>query len=234
MTKAGAILGKILNSIVTDLQPGISADKIDESIERYILSSGAIPSFKNYHGYQFSSCISVNEEVVHGIPKNKTIQYGDVVGIDVGVCYQGYHADAAKTIIVGKTSTIAQKLVKITELALKLAIAGIKPNTKLTSIQNIIQQTAIQNKLSIVKNLTGHGIGKNLQEPPSIANFVDGNSIILQEGMTFCLEPMFTIGSGEIRIKNDGWTIETYDKKLAAHFEHTLLVTKKGCRILTQ
>lgn len=234
MRRSGKILSQVFKKIVPVINAGKSTLEIDHKIEMLILEQKAYPVFKDYEGYKHASCLSVNEEVVHGIPsRNKILKFGDIVGIDIGVKYQGYCTDAAKTVIVGKTHKEARELIKITKQALVMATSHIKDGAKLSSIQKIIERQAQDNQFGIVRNFTGHGIGKRLQEEPIIHNYVTGKDLILKAGMTICIEPMFTQNREEVYVKDDGWTVETCDKSLTAHFEHTILVTKNGAEVLT-
>lgn len=235
MRRSGKILSKVFEEISPAIKAGKSTLAIDQIIDALIKKYHAYPAFKNYGGYQHASCISVNEEVVHGLPlADKILRKGDIVGIDIGVKYHGYCTDAARTIILGNTNNQAKKLIKITNQALKMAIERIKDGVKLSSIQKIIEKQARDHHFGIVRNFSGHGIGKRLQEEPVIHNYVTGKEVFLKAGMTICIEPMFTSGKEEVIVKKDGWTVQTQDKSLAAHFEHTILVTKTTAEVLTQ
>lgn len=231
--------GKILGSVLKDAQklckPGIKTIEIECFIEKKIRNSGGEPSFKNFKGYPYSSCISINEEVVHTLPSQRMIQDGDIVSIDVGVFYKGFHNDAAVTVGAGKISRIAKKLLSVTNKSLNEAIKLVKPHKKIGDIQATIQCVVEKEGFQLVRDLSGHGIGRKLQEPPSIPNIGKINTgFTLQEGMTFCLEPMVSIGSYKVCTMPDGWSVATCDKSLTAHFEHTILITANGSEVLTQ
>ncbi len=213
MRAGGKIAARVLEKLKKKILPGMTVKELDTLAEKEILKAEATPSFKNYHKYPATTCVSVNEEVVHGIPTNKIIHEGDLVGLDLGVFYKGYHTDTAVTIGVGKITPHAQKLRDITESALKKGIKAIKPGVHLGDIQEIIQKEIEKNGFGVIRDLSGHGIGKNLQESPSIPNF----------GKT---------GTGPVL--KDGWTVVTADRSLAAHFEHTVAITKTGAEVLTK
>lgn len=235
MAEGGKILSSILKKAKNYTYAGMTTLALDHYIENLIYANNAKPSFKNYQNYGFASCISINEEVVHGIPGKRIIKSGDVVSIDVGVLYKGFHNDAAVTFAVGKISEKAQKLIKITERSLNNGIDLVKPGIHLGDIQAVIQKTIENAHFSVVRDYSGHGIGRNLQEAPSILNYgFPGTGFVLKEGMTICIEPMVTAGNHEVKVKKDGWTVITEDKSLAAHFEHTILVTKNGHKVLTK
>ena len=235
MKKAGSIAALVLDTIKNEIKPGMTTTLIDQRAEEIILQNKAGFSFKGFGGYPAATCISINEEVVHGIPKNRTIEEGDLVGIDVGVNYQGYHADTAISVGVGKISQEKQKLLKITQESLGNGIALVKPGVHLGDIQAAIQATIESAGFGVIRDLSGHGIGTKLQEPPSIPNFGRaGTGLILREGMTIALEPMVSAGDYHIMIKADGWTVITADGSPSAHFEHTIAVTETGAEILTK
>lgn len=235
MKKAGHIAALVLDTIKSEIKPGMTTNFIDQKAEEIILANKAGFSFKGFGGFPSTTCISINEEVVHGIPKNRIIEEGDLVGIDVGVNYQGYHADTAITVGVGKISAEKQKLLDVTRDSLKSGIAMVKPGIHLGDVQSVIQNTIESAGFGVIRDLSGHGIGSQLQEPPSIPNFGKaGTGLILQEGMTIALEPMVSTGDYHIMIKSDGWTVITADGSPSAHFEHTIAVTSTGAEILTK
>lgn len=234
MRKSGRILAIILNKLKNEIKAGITTESLDikaaKMMEKYHVKS----AFKGFQGYPYSTCVSINEEIVHGLPSKRIIQNGDIVSIDSGVMYRGYNSDAAFTVAVGQISNKTKKLIQTTEKVLKLAISLIKEGASLKSIQLKMQEYAHKAGFAIIRDLTGHGIGKSLQEEPVIANYPYGKKdIILKSGMTFCVEPMLSCGDWRITSHENGWAIETADKSMAAHFEHTLAVTKTGCEILT-
>lgn len=234
MRQGGKILAKTLKRLEDMVAPGISDEDLDREAALMIKRAGARPSFLNYKGYPKNICVSINEEVVHGLPSGRKFQEGDLVGIDLGVLYQGLHTDAAITVGVGKIDPKAKLLMKTTKLALDEASKLVKPGVHLYEIGKKISKISESAGLSVVKDLCGHGIGRSLQEPPSILNFSDKKyDFILRPGMTICLEPMLNLGRSEIQIKKDGWTVITKDHSRSAHFEYTILVTKSGFEILT-
>lgn len=231
--------GKILAQILQKLKAFSVIDKTTAQIEQYsqiLLKKFNVKSaFLGFHGYKYNTCISINDEVVHGLPGSRIIKNKDIISIDMGVLYNNYNTDSAITFKIGNIDNNIQKLINTTENSLYNAIKLIKPNEHIGTIQNKIQNTILENGFHLVKNLTGHGIGKCLQEDPIIENYGKINTgFILKPGMTFCLEPMATTGNGNIKVDNDNWTIRTCDAKFSAHFEHTLAVTDSGYEILTK
>jgi methionyl aminopeptidase len=194
-----------------------------------------VSSFKGYSGYPSSICVSINEEVVHGIPqKDRIIHDGDIVSIDIGACYKGFHGDAARTFPVGEVSTEAHKVIDVTRQSFYEGIKKAKAGNHLHEICAEIQHYVEDNGFSIVRDLVGHGIGKNLHEEPQIPNYKPiGRGPKLTEGMTLAIEPMVNVGSHEVRVLKDNWTVITLDKSLSAHYENTILITKNGCELLT-
>lgn len=235
MKKAGHIAALVLDTIKKEIKPGMTTLQIEQKAEKIILENKAECSFKGFGGYPAATCISINEEVVHGIPSNRAVKEGDLVGVDIGVYYLGFHADTAITLGIGKISKEKQKLLNVTSDSLNKGIAMVKPGIHLGDVQAVIQGTIESAGFSVIRDLSGHGVGTELQEPPSIPNFGKmGTGLILQEGMTIALEPMVSTGDYNIRIKSDGWTIITADGSPSAHFEHTIAITSKGAEILTK
>ncbi|HOK41052.1 MAG TPA: type I methionyl aminopeptidase [bacterium] len=236
MSISGQILADTFKYIKRFIKAGISTYEIDKIIEEYILSRNAIPAFKGYNGFPAASCISVNEVVVHGIPsKEKILKNGDIVSIDIGVIKNNYCADAAFTYEIGQISKKAKKLVDITKEALKKGIEQIYPGNRLSNISYAIQSYAEKNNFSVVRQFVGHGIGQKMHESPQVPNFgKKNNGIILKPGLVLAIEPMINEGVAEVVILSDGWTAVTRDKKLSAHFEHTVAVTENGALILTE
>ncbi len=233
---ANQIVANILAELKELIKEGISTWDIDRIAEEKIIERGAKPAFKGYHGYPASTCISINEEIVHGIPSKKRIlSYGDLVSIDLGVIFEGYFGDAAFSAFVGEPPTeAAEKLLKVTKEALYIGISKCKPKKRLGDISEAIQGYAESKGLGVVRKFVGHGIGKALHEPPEVPNFgVKGTGPVLKKGMVIAIEPMFTLGSFDVNILNDGWTAVTADGSLAAHFEHTVAITEKGPDILS-
>ena len=236
MKKGGKIAALVLATIKSKIKPGITTAELDQIAVKVIKDHQAGFSFQGFGGYPAVSCISVNNEVVHGLPSTtRILKDGDIVSVDVGVNYEGLHADTAATFAVGKISKEAQKLIDITQKSLAEGIKAIKPGKYLGDISAVIQQVIEDAGFGVVRDLTGHGVGKNLQEAPSIPNFGEyGTGPILKEGMTLAFEPMVTSGDWHIKVKPDGWTVITTDGSLSAHFEHTIAVTKSGAEILTK
>ncbi len=234
MKKAGKIVYETHQYLKPFIKEGITTKELDTLAEEFILGKGGIPSCKGYQGFPATLCISVNEEVVHGIPGSRVLKNGDVVSIDICVSYEGYHGDSAWSYRVGKVDEEKEYLLKYTEEALYAGLSKVKPGNKIGDISNAIERVAKKHNLGIVRELVGHGVGKHLHEKPDIPNYGKENTgYLIKEGMVFAIEPMLTLGGKEIVVLDDGWTIETYDKSPAAHFEHTVVVTKDGYQILT-
>lgn len=234
LARGGKILASVLNKIKQNIKIGSNLLDIDSAIETEITKNGATPSFKGFEGYPNASCLSINSEVVHSIPKDYILKSGDVLGIDVGLWYKGICVDSAITISVGKTDPKINKLIKITRQSLIETIQIIKPGITVGDIGYHIQRYADENNFGLVKNLTGHGVGYKVHDDPSIPNFGNqGEGVIIKPNMVLAIEPMFTLGSGEIRTDSDGWGIKTIDGSIAAQFEHTILVTKTKNIIIT-
>lgn len=235
MKEAGRILAITHEELEKALRPGMSTYEIDKLGEEIIRSYGCIPSFKNYNGYPASICVSVNDEVVHGIPsKKRLIKEGDIVSLDAGVIYKGYHSDAARTHAVGEISEEAGKLIRVTRECFFEGIKVVKEGVHLNDVARAIQFHAENNGFSVVRDLVGHGIGRNLHEDPQIPNFVQRRrGARLQAGMTLAIEPMINAGAYSVRWLDDDWTVVTEDGSLSAHYENTVLVTKEGCELLS-
>jgi len=237
--QAGAIVGGALNLSATLAKPGVTTKSLDEAVFKYINEKGGQAAFKGYRGYPANICASVNEEVVHGIPDKRVLKAGDILSVDIGVCYKGYYADAAVTVPVAGIKPETQRLVEVTRESLRLAINKIKAGIKLSEISATVQDFVEANGFSVVRDLVGHGIGSAMHEDPQIPNYVDKNltraedSIILKEGMALAIEPMVNQGGYEVETLSNGWTVVTADRKLSAHFEHTVLVKKDGSEIMT-
>lgn len=241
MKEGGKILAHILDLITKKIKPGVSTGELNAYAEKLIDEFGATASFKNYkaawaeHAYPAALCVSVNNEVVHGIPSDRILKDGDIVGLDCGLRYRGLYTDMARTVGVGKISKLAQKLINATEDALVSGIEMLAPGVKLSSISKTIQSKIEKAGFSVVRQLVGHGVGHAAHEDPQIPNYVGGNfpEVILKSGMCLAIEPMVNSGSFEIETLEDGWTIVTADGSLAAHFEHTIAITDGGYEILT-
>ncbi len=233
--EASRIVAEVLEYVKDRLIPGTSLAAIDRWIDEYIRKRGGSPTFLGYRGFPRSSCISLNNEVVHGIPADeKVIKEGDLVKVDVGVTLNGYIGDAARTYIIGEVSDRALELVRTTEEALYKGIDAAKPGNRLSDISHAIQVTAEAHGFSVVRELGGHGVGLKLHEDPIIPNFgKPGRGPVLKAGMVFALEPMLNMGGPEVKTLDDGWTVVTKDGSLSAHFEHTIAIREKGAEILT-
>jgi methionyl aminopeptidase len=237
MGKAGEILAEVLDILEANAKPGLSTAELDSLAEKLILSRGARPSFKGFNGFPASICASLNDEVVHGIPsKRKILRGGDLLKIDVGVEFEGYHADGARTFVVGngEVDEIVIELINTTKVALEKGIKAARKGARLGDIGYAIQSYVEGKGFSVVKALTGHGIGRSLWEDPPVPNYGSrGKGIILKEGMTLAIEPMVNIGDDRVFTAKDGWTVKTVDGSLSAHFEHTIAIMGEGCLILT-
>lgn len=217
------------------IKPGITTKELDKIAEKFILSKGCTPSFKNYNGFPASICTSVNDEVVHGIPSNRKLKEGDIISVDIGVCYKGYHGDSAWTYPVGKISEEKQYLLEHTKKSLFEGLKEVKPGNKLGDICSAIGFYASKHNLGIVRELVGHGVGTNIHEDPEIPNYGTPNTgPVLKEGMVFAIEPMLNLGGDDVVMLDDDWTIVTEDYSPSAHFEHTVVVTSTGYEILTR
>ena len=235
MREAGRIVALAHQEIKQHIKPGITTKHIDEIVEKVIRENNAIPSFKGYGGFPGSACTSVNEQVVHGIPSEEIeLQEGDIISVDIGANYKGYHGDSAWTYPVGEISDKAKKLLEVTEQSLFEGLKHAKSGNRLTDISHAIQTYAESFGYSVVREFVGHGLGKNLHEDPQIPNYgPPGRGTLLKAGMTLAIEPMINQGRKEVKVLKDNWTAVTTDGKLSAHFEHSILVTDDECIILT-
>lgn len=236
MQASAEILASVFLEIRKLVAPGVTTAELDEVIEARIREAGCIPSFKGYHGFPASACISVNEEVVHGIPSSRALVEGDIVGIDIGLIRDGWHADSAETIPVGRIGDEAQRLIDVTRECLARGIAAIAPGRRISAIGIEIEKHARANGFSVVEELVGHGIGRNLHEDPQVPNFrcYTMPDPVMEEGLVLAIEPMINAGTKRVSTARDEWTIVTADRRLSAHFEHTVAVTADGPRILTR
>jgi len=235
--KSGQILAYVLNKVAKATKAGISTKKLDELAEKIIKDKKATPAFKGYDGFPASLCVSINENIVHGIPtKDRILKQGDIVGLDLGVKYNNYFSDMAVTIAIGKIQPQTQKMIKVTKNALALGIKQAKTGNTIGDIGKAIQCYVEKNGFSVIRQLTGHGVGKKVHEDPKVPNFSPSpwENIKLEEGMVLAIEPMVAMGDFKIKTLNDGWTIAMADMSLSAHFEHTIVVTKTGGKILTK
>ncbi len=235
MKVAGEIVASCHELLASVIKVGMTTKELDAVAEKYIRSRGATPSFKHYNGFPASICASVNEEVVHGIPSKRVIKDGDLVSIDIGANYKGYHGDSAWTYAVGNVSDEDKHLMKITEESLFIGLEKVKPGNRIGDVSHAIQEYAETNGLSVVRELTGHGIGQILHEQPTIPNFgAPDRGPKIKAGMALAIEPMLNLGKKNVVILEDDWTIVTADGKKSAHFEHTVIVTDDGYEILTK
>ncbi len=229
------IVAEVLSRLREKVKPGISTGELDKFAEEISRNRGAKPAFKGYHGYPYSLCTSINEEVVHGMPSERILKEGDIIGLDFGVIHKGIYGDATITLPVGKISIEAQKLIEVTERSLYAGIEQIKVGNRLGDISAAIQMTVEEAGYSVVRDFVGHGIGRNLHEDPQIPNHgKKGRGIELKSGMIFAIEPMVNQGNYKIKILSDDWTVVTEDGRLSAHFEHSVAITDNGPDILSK
>ena len=237
MREAGRIVAEVLAEIREAVAPGVTTADLEAIADRIIVGKyAAIPSFKGYRGFPGMVCASVNEEIVHGIPRQRVLNEGDIVSVDVGVIYKGFHGDSAITVAVGKIDAESQRLMDVTAESLRLGIEAAKPGKFTTDVSRAIQEYVESQGYSVVREYTGHGIGRQMHEDPQIPNYFEprlGGRVRLRPGMTFALEPMVNIGGWRTRVLDDRWTVVTADGTRSAHFEHTVAVTKNGPEILT-
>jgi len=238
MREAGRIVAEVLSEIRETVAPGVTTADLEAVADRIIVGKyGAVPSFKGYRGFPGMVCASINEEIVHGIPGQRVLHTGDIISVDVGVIYKGYHGDAALTVGVGQIDAESQRLMDVTAESLKVGIGAVKPGGWTTDISKAIQAYVEGQGFSVVREYTGHGIGRQMHEDPQIPNYFEprlGGRFRLRPGMTFALEPMVNIGGWKTRVLGDHWTVVTDDGSRSAHFEHTVAVTKNGPEILTR
>lgn len=234
MRRAGEIVFGCLDLGRTMMKPGVRPIEVDRAVEEYIRAQGATPSFKGYMGYTASTCISVNEEVVHGIPGTRPFKDGDIVGLDIGAIWRGYHGDAARTFAIGDVPERTRQLLTVTRESLEKGIEQAREGNRLSDISHAIQKHAEAAGFSVVRNLVGHGIGQDLHEKPQVPNYgPPGMGPKLKVGMVLALEPMVNIGGQDVYTKPDRWTIVTADGSLSAHFEQTVAITENGPEVLT-
>jgi methionyl aminopeptidase len=238
MRQAGRIVAEVLALVAAELKPGVTTAHLDRLAERHIRGAGAVPSFKGYghrsNPFPASLCISIDDEVVHGIPGERMIREGQIVSIDAGAIYDGWHGDGARTFIVGEPRPEVGQLIDTTRLAMMAGIAAAVPGAHLGDISAAIEDVAQPHGYGIVRQFVGHGIGTEMHQEPQVPNYRTGvRGMTLQPGICLAIEPMLTLGSHEVEVKPDGWTVVTSDGSLAAHFEHTIAVTDNGPEILT-
>ncbi len=237
MRKAGKIVSDTFKVLQAAIQPGVTTKELDAIAYKHITSQGATPSFKGYGGFPASICASINDQVIHGIPDDTVLREGDIISIDIGACYHGYHGDSAKTFPVGKISAEAQKLIDVTKQSFYEGIAFAKRGNRVSDISAAVQRYVEARGYSVVRDYTGHGIGAKLHEEPSVCNFgTPGRGARLVPGMTIAVEPMVNVGAYDVFVDADNdWTVYTEDGTLSAHYEHTILITADGdCEILTK
>lgn len=241
MREGGKILASVLRELASKVKPGLRLAELDELGEKLIRGAGATPSFKGYQAsgmtkpYPTSICLSLNDEIVHGLPKDKILQEGQILTIDAGVYFKGFHTDSAVTVGVGKISSEAQKLIDTTRASLAIAIAMLRPNIQLGDIGYVINKFIKENKFSVIDGLVGHGVGRELQEDPIVPNFgKPGTLETLKEGMVIAIEPMVSTGKKNIILDKDGFTYKMADGSISAHFEHTVAITEDGNIVLTE
>ena len=236
MQASAEILASVFLEIRKLVVPGVTTKSLDDAIEAMIREAGCVPSFKGYHGFPASACISVNEEVVHGIPGDRQLVEGDIVGIDIGLIKDSWHADSAESIPVGEVSDKAAKLLRVTQECLERGIEAIQAGSRISVIGSAVEKHARANGFSVVESLVGHGIGQDLHEDPQVPNFrcFTMPDPIMEEGLVIAIEPMINCGTKRVVTDSDEWTIRTADRELSAHFEHTVAVTAEGVRILTR
>ena len=235
MRRAGRIVADTRQLVVEAVRPGVTTDDLDEVAAKHIAEQGATSNFKGYRGFPKTICASINEEVVHGIPGKRVLKEGDLVSLDFGAIWEGYHGDSAITVFCGEPpSGEAEKLVRITEEALQAGISQIKEGNRLSDIGHAVQQVIEGAGLSVVREYVGHGIGQSMHEDPQIPNYGEpGRGPALKPGMVLAVEPMVNMGGWETRVLDDDWTVVTADGALSAHFEHTIALTEDGPEVLT-
>ena len=238
MRQAGRIVAEVLALVEAELQPGVTTGHLDRLAERHIRGSGAVPSFKGYghrsNPFPASLCISIDDEVVHGIPGERTLRDGQIVSVDAGAIYDGWHGDGARTFVVGAPRPEVGQLIDTTRMAMMAGIAAAVPGAQLGDISAAIEDVAAPHGYGIVRQFVGHGIGTEMHQEPQVPNYRTGaRGMKLQPGICLAIEPMLTLGSHEVEVKPDGWTVVTSDGSLAAHFEHTIAITESGPEILT-
>jgi methionyl aminopeptidase len=254
ITEGGKILAKIMKELEKEVKPGITTKDLDRLAESLILKSGGKCSFKGYQDFPACLCTSVNEEIVHAVPSDRVLKEGDIISLDIGMKYNGFHTDMAVTLPVGKINPETERLIEVTKKALEIGIEKVKPGNYIGDISRIIQKYVESQGFNVVRELCGHGIGREIHEDPQILNsvsmptgrqafdkklvekvkYVGDATTKIQEGMVLCLEPMVTVGDWHIKKSKDGFGFETKDSSLSCHFEHTMAVTKNGAKILTQ
>ncbi|MCM2266772.1 MAG: type I methionyl aminopeptidase [Elusimicrobiales bacterium] len=235
MRRASRVVAEVLSQLQPLVKPGVSTAELDRFAEKRVRELGAVPAFLGYRGYPATLCVSINEEIVHGIPSPKRlVKAGDIVSLDMGAIADGFYGDAALTVAAGEPSPQARRLMDVTRESLARALSALKAGARLGDVSHAVEAYAAANGMSVVREFTGHGIGRRLHEEPSIPNFGRaGSGPVLKAGMTLAIEPMLCLGRADVVVKNDGWTAVSADGSLAAHYEHTVAVTEDGCDILS-
>ncbi len=235
MRRAGRVVARALAALREAIRPGMRTEELDAIAEAEIRRHGATPSFIGYRGFPASLCVSINEEIVHGIPGDRVVREGDIVSLDVGAIVDGFHGDAAITVGVGRAAPKAQRLIDAAQQALEAGIQAARVGSRLGEISVAIQTVAESRGYSVVREYVGHGIGRNMHEEPAVPNYGrPGRGVLLQEGMALAIEPMLNIGTWKTKVKGDNWTVVTEDGSLSAHFEHTIAITADGAEVLTR
>ncbi len=235
MAEGGKILAQIMKELEKNVRPGIATKELDRLAESLIFKFGGKCSFKGYDGFPSCLCVSVNEQIVHGVPSEKILKEGDIIGLDLGVFFKGFHNDMAITVSVGKVDAETQKLIETTKKALEMGIEKVKPKNRIGDISEAVQNFVERQGFNVVRELCGHGIGKEIHEDPKILDYGKaGTGPEIKEGMVLCIEPMVTVGNWRLKKSADGFGFETADGSLSCHFEHTIAVTKNGCQVLTE
>ena len=231
---AGNIVYQTHQYLKPYIKEGITTKELDKLAEDFIRSKNALPSFKGYEGFPSTLCTSINSEVVHGFPSDRKLKNGDIISIDIGACYKGYHGDSAWTYAVGEVDEKTKKLLEDTEKSLFVGLAQVKPGNRIGDIGYAIEQYAHKHNLGVVRELCGHGVGTSVHEDPEVPNYgIPNTGPRLKEGMVIAVEPMLTLGSPRVFLHDNNWTVDTQDGSMSAHFEHTVVVTKDGYQILT-
>jgi methionyl aminopeptidase len=234
LRRVNQLVARILAELRAMVAPGVTTQAIDELAERRVREAGAEPAFKGYHGYPATVCASINEQVVHGIPSKRALAEGDILSIDMGAKLDGFYGDCAVTVPVGRVTAEAEELLRVTEEALFHGIGAVRPGARVSDIGAAVQRHVEARGYSVVREFVGHGIGTSLHEEPQVANYgPGGRGPRLAEGMVLAIEPMVNAGKAAVKVLEDGWTAVTRDSSLSAHFEHTVVVTRDGCEILT-
>jgi methionyl aminopeptidase len=235
MKKGGQILSRIIRELSNQAKPGLTTKELDEFTEKFISESGAKPAFKGYQGFPAALCTAINEEIVHAVPSNRELKSGDILSLDLGILYQGFYSDMAVTLVIGEVEPETRRLIRVTKKALKRAISRTKQGKTIGDISQAVQSYVENQGFSVIRDLCGHGIGKQLHEDPEVPNFGQRHKgPELKEGMVLAIEPMVVMGKPGIEKTEDGFGYKTIDNSLSAHFEHTVLVTKQGGVVLTE